>query len=366
MFNNIYRETTVLVTGHTGFKGTWLTTWLLELGANVIGFSEESPPTDPSLFELTGLSELVTDVRGDVRDWERLRAVIEEHRPKIIFHLAAQPIVHIAAKDPKTSFDTNAGGTVNVLEAVRKTNCVEALICITTDKVYENKEWLYGYRELDRLGGKDPYSASKAMAELAINAYRSTYFPPDRHAEHGVSIATVRAGNVIGGGDFSDYRLIPDCVKALMASKPIGIRTPHTVRPWQHVLVPLSGYLSLGERMLNNGAAFSDAWNFGPVEQRGVTTEEIVEKLIELWGEGSWINFDPNLPKIETGMLRLSWDKAAAHMLWHPVYDWVDALTEIVAFFKSHMDGEDMHAVLRKHIGQYVQKASELSLPWVV
>ncbi len=365
MFSNIYRDTTVLVTGHTGFKGAWLTAWLLELGADVIGYSEETPPTAPSLFELAGLGALVTDVRGDIRDWERLWAVIEAHRPKIIFHLAAQPIVHIAAKDPKTSFDINAGGTVNVLEAVRKTDCVEAVVCITTDKVYDNKEWLYGYRELDRLGGKDPYSASKSMAELAINAYRSTYFPPDRYAEHGVSIAAARAGNVIGGGDFGEYRLVPDCIKALMDTAPIGIRTPHTVRPWQHVLVPLSGYLALGEQMLLDGTAFSDAWNFGPVEQRGVTTEEIVEKLIELWGEGSWIHFDPDLPKIETGLLRLSWDKAAAQLNWHPVYDWVDALTEIVAFFKAYEAGDNVHAVVHRHITDYIEKAAALDLPWV-
>lgn len=364
MFDNVYKDTTVLVTGHTGFKGAWLTAWLLELGADVIGYSEEAAPTDPSLFELTGLSEQVIDVRGDIRDWEKVWAVIEAHRPKIVFHLAAQPIVHLAAKDPKPTFDINAGGTVNVLEAVRKTDCVEAVLCITTDKVYDNKEWLYGYREIDRLGGKDPYSASKAMAELAIHAYRSTYFSPDTYAEHGVSIAATRAGNVIGGGDFGAYRLIPDCVKALMDTAPIGIRTPHSIRPWQHVLVPLSGYLWLGARMLEEGASLSDAWNFGPVEQRGVTTGEVVDKLIELWGSGSWIHFDPDLPKIDTGRLRLSWDKAADQLGWHPVYDWVDALTEIVAFFKAYEAREEMLPVLQKHIGHYVAKAEAMGLPW--
>lgn len=363
IFNNAYKNTTVLVTGHTGFKGAWLTTWLLELGADVIGYSLPDAPTDPSLFELAGLTEHIIDVRGDIRDWEKLWAVIEAHQPQIIFHLAAQPIVHEGAKHPKPTFDINAGGTVNVLEAVRKTNCVKAVICITTDKVYENKEWLYGYRENDRLGGHDPYSASKAMAELAIAAYRDTYFPPDRYTEHGVAIASTRAGNVIGGGDFGAYRLIPDCVQALIEEKPIGIRNLHTVRPWQHVLVPLSGYLSLGEKMLSSGT-FSEAWNFGPAEQKGVTTGELVTKLVDLWGYGEWESIETNLPKIETGLLRLSWDKAAARLDWQPVYDWQDALKEIVAFYNSMLAYEDMHTVLRRHIAAYVSQAEEQSVGW--
>ena len=201
--------------------------------------------------------------------------------------------------EPKLTFDTNAGGTVNVLEAIRRTDCVQALVSITTDKVYANEEWLFGYREIDRLGGHDPYSASKAMAELAIESYRSTYYPSGRYDQHGVGIASTRAGNVIGGGDLAAYRLVPDCMKALMAGDPIGIRTPHSIRPWQHVLVPLSGYLQLGAKLLEDGAAYSEAWNFGPVEQKGITTGQIVDRLVTLWGSGSWEHIDPDLPKIE-------------------------------------------------------------------
>ncbi|MEZ4515518.1 MAG: CDP-glucose 4,6-dehydratase [Chloroflexota bacterium] len=268
-FANAYDGLTVLVTGHTGFKGSWLVTWLLNLGATVVGYSLPDPPTEPSNFIVSNLSEKVIDVRGDIRDFETLQATVAQYRPTLIFHMAAQPIVLRSVELPKLTIDTNAGGTVNILEAIRTTDSVRALVSITTDKVYENQEWIWGYRESDQLGGHDPYSASKAMAELAIAAYRSTYFPPEDYAEHGVAIASVRAGNVIGGGDFADFRLVPDCMKALMDGRPIGVRNPLSVRPWQHVLEPLSGYLWLGIKLLQDGPAFAEAWNFGPLEQKG-------------------------------------------------------------------------------------------------
>ncbi|MCA9866687.1 MAG: CDP-glucose 4,6-dehydratase [Anaerolineales bacterium] len=368
-FNNIYAGKTVLITGHSGFKGSWLTTWLLELGANVVGYSLPDPPTQPSNFTVSGLAEHVTDVRGDIRDYDRVYETVVTYRPEIIFHLAAQPIVLRSVEQPKLTIDTNAGGTVNVLESIRQSaghgDSVRALVSITTDKVYENQEWLWGYRETDQLGGHDPYSAGKAMAELAIAAYRSTYFPPERYGEgHHVAIASTRAGNVIGGGDFADYRLVPDCMKALMDGRPIGVRNPLSVRPWQHVLEPLSGYLWLGVQLLERGPDFGEAWNFGPLEQKGVPAQALAEKLVDLWGSGSWAHTRPGYAEVETGLLRLSWDKAAHRLNWRPVYSWADALGEITDWFKSFEGGADMHQVTRDHIQQYTARARALNLDW--
>lgn len=364
IFDGLFAGKTVLVTGHTGFKGSWLTTWLLDLGAQVVGYSLADPPTRPSNFVLSRLSDRIVDVRGDIRDFERLREIVAAYRPDIVFHLAAQPIVLRSVQMPKLTFDTNAGGTVNMLEAIRTTDSVRALVSITTDKVYENEEWIWGYRETDRLGGSDPYSASKAMAELAIAGYRRTYFPPERYAEHGVALASVRAGNVIGGGDFADYRLVPDCMKALMDGRPIGVRNPLSVRPWQHVLEPLSGYLWLAVSLWRDGPAFGEGWNFGPLEHQGVPARDLAGKLVELWGGGSWEHTEPGYAKVETGQLRLSWDKAANRLGWRPVYTWVEALGEITDWFKAYQAGQDMYGVTQGHIHDYVRRATALGLPW--
>lgn len=364
LFNHTFKDLPVLVTGHTGFKGSWLTAWLIELGAQVVGFSLSEPPTTPSNFEASQLGSKIIDIRGDVRDYAALKQVIETHRPAVIFHMAAQPIVLHAVRDPKTTFESNASGTVNLLEAIRMTNSVRALVCITTDKVYRNQEWLWGYRENDALGGHDPYSASKAMAELAIVSYRETFFPAHQYEQHGVAIASVRAGNVIGGGDFADYRLVPDCVKALMDESPIVVRNPFSIRPWQHVLEPLSGYLWVAAKLLEQGPAFAEAWNFGPLEQKGITTQAVAEELIGLWGSGEWHHLNLDLPNVETGLLRLSWDKAAARLDWRPVYTWQEALAEIVTWFKAWERGEDMAQIGRSHIQAYVNQAQALNLPW--
>ena len=363
-FGNAFAGLPVLITGHTGFKGSWLTAWLLELGANVIGYSLPEPPTRPSNFTASRLSNHINDLRGDIRDLDALCQAIKAHRPQLVFHLAAQPIVLRSVELPKLTIDTNAGGTVNVLEAMRLTDSVRALVSITTDKVYENQEWMWGYRETDQLGGHDPYSASKAMAELAIAAYRSTYFPAEKYTQHGVAIASVRAGNVIGGGDFADYRLVPDCMRALMAGEPIGVRNPLSVRPWQHVLEPLSGYLWLGVKLLQEGPAFGEAWNFGPLEQKGIPAGEIAAKLVELWGSGSWEHSEPGYAKVETGQLRLSWDKAADRLNWRPAYTWQEALGEITDWFKAYQRDEDMHQITRTHIHDYTQKAQGVGLDW--
>lgn len=366
LFANVYSGTTVLVTGHTGFKGSWLTIWLRELGANVIGYSLPEPPTSPSNFGVSEVEAHITDLRGDIRDLPALRRVIETHRPQIVFHLAAQPIVLQSVREPLETFSTNALGTVNVLEAVRQTDSVEAVVVITTDKVYADKEWLWGYRENDPLGGHDPYSASKAMAEMAVEAYRSTYFAPEAYEDHGVAIASCRAGNVIGGGDFAPFRLVPDCMRALMAEEPLEVRNPHNVRPWQLVLEPLSGYLWLGACLLNGGAEYADAWNFGPDDKKGITARTLVDAIIEIWGDGSWIRSHPEPTIVETGQLRLSWEKAAARLGWQPVYHWKDAVREIVTWFKAYDSGTEMYGVCLEHIAQYVERAKALGLPWVV
>ncbi|KAA3665554.1 MAG: CDP-glucose 4,6-dehydratase [Chloroflexi bacterium] len=364
LFNNIFEDLTVLITGHTGFKGSWLTIWLKELGANVIGFALEDPPTNPSNYIASKISSQITDIRGDIRDYDQLYNVIKKHKPTIIFHLAAQPIVLKSIAESRMTFETNTMGTINVLEAIRQTNCVKALVSITTDKVYHNEEWLWGYRETDRLGGHDPYSASKAMAELAITSYRDTYFPPEKYDEHGVAIASARAGNVIGGGDFGEFRLIPDCMNALMGGESIGVRNPLSVRPWQLVLEPLSGYMWLAVKLLEDGPNFAEAWNFGPLETNGISTQAIAEKLVDLWGSGSWEHTDPGYAKIETGYLRLTWEKAAQRLGWRPVYTWEEALAEITTWFKAFTQSADMHEVCRSHIDDYIAQATELGLPW--
>jgi CDP-glucose 4,6-dehydratase len=362
LFGNIFEGKTVLVTGHTGFKGSWLTMWLVMLGANVVGYSLEEPPTSPSNFEAARLSRYITDIRGDIGDYEKLCRTVERYRPQIVFHLAAQPIVLRSFEQPRQTFHTNALGTINTLEAIRTNESVKAAVSITTDKVYENQEWFWGYRESDKLGGHDPYSASKAMAELAVAAYRHSYFS----AENAPAVATVRAGNVIGGGDFADYRLVPDCMRALMNGRPIAVRNPLSVRPWQHVLEPLSGYLWLAANLYQHGHEYAEAWNFGPSEQIGVTAAELAEKLVALWGSGSWIQTNPELAKAETGLLRLSWEKSASRLGWRPVYTWEEALTEIVDWFKAFQGGAEMLEIGRHHITRYIEKAAELKPAWVV
>jgi CDP-glucose 4,6-dehydratase len=364
LFRNAYAGRKVLITGHTGFKGSWISLWLSELGADVIGFALEEPPTEPSHFAVAGIAQRITDVRGDIRDLETLCGLIETHRPEIVFHMAAQPIVLRAVAEPHATFETNAMGTVNLLESLRRVGGVRALVSIATDKVYDNQEWVWGYRESDRLGGNDPYSASKSMAELATHAYANTYFPAAKYETHGLAIASARAGNVIGGGDFALYRLVPDCMRALLSSERIGVRNPGSVRPWQHVLEPLSGYLWLGARLLKEGPAFGGAWNFGPLEHTGVTTAEVVEELVSQWGSGDWERMDAGFAKVETGTLRLSWEKAGALLGWRPVYAWKDALAEIVGWFNAFQRGDDMHAVGEAHIGAFVERARALHLPW--
>jgi CDP-glucose 4,6-dehydratase len=368
-FGNVYAERTVLVTGHTGFKGSWLSVWLKQLGADVVGYSLD-PPTTPSNFEVCHLSERITDVRGDVRDYAALQACIAQHRPSVVFHLAAQPIVLTGYEEPRETFETNVTGTINLLEAVRCTPGVQAVVCVTTDKVYANREWTWGYREIDQLGGYDPYSASKAMAELAIEAYRRSFFGGGTEGDSGVALASARAGNVIGGGDWAAYRLVPDCMRALMADQPIRVRNPGAVRPWQHVLESLSGYLWLGAKLLSpTASAYAEAWNLGPSELQNVTTEQIVKQAIRLWGSGSY-TCDPPSPQVETNVLRLNWEKAANRLQWRPTWNWEQALSYTVSWYKHYHNLQasprpvDMAKISSDQIADYVECAREQNLAW--
>jgi CDP-glucose 4,6-dehydratase len=370
LFGNTFENVTVLLTGHTGFKGSWLSLWLREMGAKVIGFSLEEPPSIPSNFELSELSSQVVDVRGDIRNLHSLLDVVEIHRPALIIHFAAQTTVLPSYRDPKISFDTNVGGTINILETARKTDSVRAMVVCTTDKVYENKEWIWGYRENDELGGYDPYSSGKAMAEFAVTSYRRSFFSVDSGVSKGMpAVATVRAGNVIGGGDFTENGLLADSMRSIIGNEDIHLRNPSSTRPWQYVLEPLSGYLCLGERLLNGGHEYAQAWNFGPLQTTAISAQQVVQRLVQLWGPGAssqiLSNQNESPDKLhEARNLHLNWDKAAALLRWHPVYDIEKALSETVKWYRAYQRGENMYQVGVECIERYVQRASELQLGW--
>ena len=330
---DIYRGKTVLVTGDTGFKGSWLSIWLTELGAQVIGYSLE-PPTKPNMFEATGLGKKHTHLLGDVRDEKRLLSVFREHRPELVFHLAAQPIVRRSYKDPRLTYETNVMGTVNLLEAVRKTECAKVAIVITSDKCYENKEPTCGYKESDPMGGYDPYSSSKGCAELVVSAYRNSFFS-SKCGSGKVALASVRAGNVIGGGDWGEDRLVPDCVRALSAEREVVIRNPTYIRPWQYVLEPLGGYLLLGTKMYEDCVRYVGAWNFGPLEDDAISVEEIVKRIISYWGSGKYRIESSGSEPHEARLLRLDCTKARTLIGWKSAYTIDETLKETVAWYRE-------------------------------
>lgn len=352
----VYRGRRVLVTGHTGFKGGWLSLWLASLGAEVTGYSLP-PPTEPSLFVAAQVADYLTHVEGDVRDVDHLRQVWRAARPEIVFHLAAQPIVRTSYCDPLTTVATNVLGTTHVLELAREWRESAALVIVTSDKCYENREWVYGYREDDALGGRDVYSASKAAAELLVRSYRCSFFPPEALATHGVALASARAGNVIGGGDWAPDRIVPDCVRALAQGGSVTVRSPHAVRPWQHVLEPVSGYLALGARLLAgcpaDRAPFCDAWNFGPALNSSRTVRDLVDAVVRRWGSGRWQPVsDPAQPH-EAALLRLAIDKAQTHLGWSPRWDFVGAVTRSVDWYRAFYAGEDAAQWCRRQIAEY-------------
>ncbi|MCX6651890.1 MAG: CDP-glucose 4,6-dehydratase [Methanomassiliicoccales archaeon] len=346
-----YRNKRVLVTGHTGFKGGWLSFWLAKLGSEVTGFSNEIP-TKPSFYEAVGLKERVDSIMGDVRDLDKVSEVVRESRPDYIFHLAAQPLVRRSYDRPVETFDVNVMGTVNVMEAARESRSLQALVCITSDKCYENDERAGAYRETDRLGGKDPYSASKGAAEIAIASYRRSFY--ERSKERRTALVSARAGNVIGGGDWAADRIVPDCIRALSRKKAVVLRDPGATRPWQHVLEPLSGYLILALKAGKDPARYNGAWNFGPAKGQNLSVEELVKMIIEEWGEGSWRVRRPSASPPESHALRLDCTKARDELDWRPVLPIDRAIKMTVSWYKEHLEQEtDMARLSGDQIKEY-------------
>ena len=346
----------VLLTGHTGFKGSWLSLWLQSMGAKVVGYALP-PPTDPSLFVVANVAEGMISIFGDIRDPEHLRAVFAEHQPEIVIHMAAQALVRYSYVNPVETYATNVMGTVHVLEAARLAGCVRAIVNVTSDKCYENREWVWGYRENEPMGGYDPYSNSKGCAELVAAAYRNSYFNPNNFADHGVALASARAGNVIGGGDWAEDRLIPDIMRAIVQGKPVNIRNPYAIRPWQHVLEPLSGYLILAQKLYQDGAAYGEAWNFGPGDEDAKPVSWIVDRLTKTWGTGaSWVQDGGDHPH-EANYLKLDCSKAKAKLDWHPRWQLAHALEKIIEWHKHAEKGIDMRSKTLEQITEFTKGA---------
>jgi len=368
IFEGLYKGKKVLVTGHTGFKGSWLCVWLKELGAEVIGYSLE-PPSIPNNFEACNLESKITHIHGDIRNLEYLQAIFNKYNPEMVFHLAAQPLVRLSYEEPKLTFDINVGGTVNVLEALRLTPSVRAFINVTSDKCYENREWVWGYREEDPMGGHDPYSASKGCAELAFSAYRRSFFTDKFSGERKIGVASVRAGNAIGGGDWGIDRIIPDCIRSLTKSESIGVRCPDAIRPWQHVLEPLSGYIWLGALLLKDPGKYSGAWNFGPQNEATRTVREVVETIIKLWGSGSWTDIstiEPN-PVHEATLLKLCCDKAHGYLNWGTCLTLEEGLGLTVQWYKDYFQYDlppNMYSKCVAQIKGYTLVAQRQNLTW--
>ena len=349
-FDGAYSGRRVLVTGHTGFKGSWLIYWLLALGAQVTGYALD-PPTDPSLFVALGLGTRIDHHIGDVRDASLLRQIVSASRPEIVLHLAAQPLVRLSYEQPVETFATNIMGTVNLLEAVRTTASVRAVVIVTSDKCYENREWEFAYRENDPLGGHDPYSASKGCAELVTAAYRRSFFG----AGSAAAIATARAGNVIGGGDWALDRIVPDCVRALSAGEPISVRNPDAVRPWQHVLDPTAGYLLLAARLCTEGNKLEGAWNFGPASGGNLRVRDVVDKLIDEWGEGSWVSPAPDAGnRHEANFLKLDCSKAADLLGWRSRWNAEHALGVTARWYRSFCRGGNAETLTSECLAGYL------------
>jgi CDP-glucose 4,6-dehydratase len=342
----------VFLTGHTGFKGGWLALWLSRLGAEVRGYSLD-PSTDPNLFTVARVGAVVDDLRGDIRDAASLESALQSFAPEVVFHLAAQPLVRLSYDDPIGTYETNVIGTARVLDAVRRAPSVRAVVCITTDKCYENKEWAWGYRETDPLGGYDPYSSSKACAEIVSAAFRQSYFPVAKLSEHRVALATARAGNVIGGGDWSTDRLIPDLVRGFLAGEPVRIRRPHAIRPWQHVLEPLHGYIRLAEQLLTHDPKFATAYNFGPSDDDARPVEWIAEKMTAFWGDSAQWVLDPDPGVHEAGYLKLDASRARADLAWTPHLRLETALEWLVQWYRAWQVSADMHAFTLEQIAAY-------------
>lgn len=347
---SIFKNKKVFITGDTGFKGSWLSLWLKELGADVLGYALPPDSADCNFSKLK-LNTLIKHIDGDIRDLEHMRSVINEFKPEFVFHLAAQAIVRESYADPKYTFDTNVSGSVNLLECVRHSDSVKVCVYVTSDKCYKNKEWIWGYRESDELGGHDPYSASKAAAEIVFSSYVDSFFREKKQ----IGIASVRAGNVIGGGDWSKDRIIPDCIRALKNNEPIILRRPLSTRPWQHVLEPLSGYLTVAAKLYNEPKEFSGSWNFGPKVETSRTVEELANKIIEKWGAGKIEKPVLDKQPHEANLLQLNCDKASILLHWRPRWGFDTTVNETVAWYRKMVDGEPIIEITRQQIKKYME-----------
>jgi CDP-glucose 4,6-dehydratase len=334
----------VLITGHTGFKGSWLALWLQYMGAKVTGISLD-PPTAPSLYQTAEIAIGMTSLRQDIRDGKKLKQLLQKHQPEIVFHLAAQPLVRYSYKEPVETYATNVMGTLHLLEAVRSIDTVQGTVLITTDKCYENREWHWGYREIDPMGGHDPYSSSKGAAELLIASYRDSYLP---------NIASVRAGNVIGGGDWAEDRIIPDIIRAFQNNKSVEIRNPQAIRPWQHVLEPLAGYIQLAEQLTATPKKYAQAWNFGPKEEDAKPVQWIVEQMAKQWGSDAKWTIDQTEHPHEANYLKLDCSKAHAELNWYPKWSLQTALQKIIQWHQIEIEQKDMRQYTVSQIEQYM------------
>ena len=352
---NFWQNKRVFLTGHTGFKGSWLSLWLQQMGAIVKGYSLD-PPTKPSLFIEANVAAGMQSEIGDIRDFEHLYQSMELFSPEIVIHMAAQPLVRLSYDMPIETYSTNVMGTVHVLECVRKVGGIRAVVNVTSDKCYENKEWPWGYREDEPKGGYDPYSNSKGCAELVADAYRCSYFNADKYKLHRCALASVRAGNVIGGGDWALDRLIPDMLHAFQNDKAVNIRSPYAIRPWQHVLEPLSGYLTVAQALFEQGSEYAEGWNFGPEDKDARPVQWIVEALTSLWGSSATWQLDDAVQPHEANYLKLDCSKAKLRLEWHPQWSLQTTLERIVKWHKAWLDNEDMRTYTLQEISQYTNQ----------
>lgn len=361
LFGGIYKDRTVLVTGHTGFKGSWLVYWLNKMGAKVVGYALEAPTT-PNHIKLLDLD--IVSVIGDIRDLDKLNQTFKTYKPDIVFHLAAQPLVRLSYENPIETYETNVIGTLKVFEACRKAD-VKAIVNITSDKAYENREWIWGYRENDPLGGYDPYSSSKGCADLLANSYRNSYFNPKKYKKtHTTLLASCRAGNVIGGGDWAKDRLMTDIMLSVSSAKKVSIRNPKATRPWQHVLEPLSGYLHIGQKLLEEKVEFSDAWNFGPSDEGSITVEEVVENIKKHWDK---IDYETNQHPDqlhEANLLKLDCSKAHILLKWKDVWDSETTFLKTVKWYKSYYEKNEV--LTKNDLESYIKDAHNKYLQWAI
>lgn len=338
MNSKFWKDKKVLVTGHTGFKGSWLCLWLQELGAHVTGYALKAP-TEPSLFDLAKVDKKMISLQADIRDFDALLSAVKKYQPEIIIHMAAQSLVRRSYEEPADTYGTNVMGTVYLFDAIRQTKGVKVVINVTTDKCYDNKEWIWGYRESEPLGGCDPYSSSKACSEHVTTAFRKSFFPPEQYSSHGVAVASARAGNVIGGGDWAKNRLIPDCVNAWLEGQKVKIRYPKAIRPWQHVLEPLNGYMLLAEKLYSDGKSFAGAWNFGPDENSAASVEDAINELAGFWpSKPQWETDGGNNHPHEANYLKLDSSKARSKLGWKPYWDLPKALMKTAQWYQAYQD----------------------------